>query len=181
MEHINWPDTIIAIVIILSFLIGLFRGLIKESLSLVTWVLAVVFAVMFSESFSSVFTFTKEPFIKMATAFFIIFLSTVIVGAFINYFIGVFVRKTPFSTPDRILGGGFGLLRGVVIMTVVVLLAGLTPATEKDWWQASYSVEKFETLAVWVKERLPEEHAKPFKFPDRKPETKSKNLIGFKD
>lgn len=176
MEQFNWPDIFIITVILLSFLIGLFRGLIKESLSLVTWVLAIVLAAMFAEPFSSVITFTKEPFIRMVTAFFIIFLSTVIVGAFINYFVGLLVRKTPFSTPDRVLGGGFGLLRGVVIMTVVVLLAGLTPLTQADWWQTSYSVEKFETLAIWVKERLPEEHAKPFKFPDRKSETKTQQI-----
>lgn len=173
MAEIGWPDILILTVIIVSILIGLFRGLIKESISLATWVLAVVLAVVFSGPFSNVLTFTKEPFIRTIAAFFIIFILTVLVGSIINFFIGKLIRSTPFSSPDRVLGGAFGLLRGVVIVTIVVLLAGLTPLTKADMWTSSYSVEKFEVLALWVKDRLPEEHAKPFKFPERKSEVKS--------
>lgn len=167
MEHFGWPDIIIVCVIVLSIMIGLFRGFVKELISLTTWILAIILAVAYSGSMSSLMTFSKEPFIQTVAAFFLIFITTVIIGAIINYVIGLLVRKTPFSAPDRVLGSGFGLLRGVVIVTVVVLLSGLTPLTKAEWWTSSYSVEKFETLAIWVKDRLPEEHAKPFNFPDR--------------
>ncbi|MGE4350203.1 MAG: CvpA family protein [Candidatus Berkiella sp.] len=173
MAEIGWPDILILAVIIFSILIGLFRGFIKESISLVTWISAIVLAIVFSGPFSSILTFTKEPFIRTIAAFFIIFILTVLVGSIINFFVGKLVRSTPFSSPDRVLGGAFGLFRGVVIVTIVVLLAGLTPLTKADTWTSSYSIEKFEVLALWVKDRLPEEHAKPFKFPDRKPEVKS--------
>lgn len=173
MEQFSWPDIVIVSVIFFSILVGLLRGFVKELLSLVSWGLAIALAVMYSGAFSQVLTFTKEPFIRTVAAFFIIFISTVLVGALVNFFIGKLVRSTPFSGPDRVLGSGFGLLRGVVIVTVVVLLAGLTPLTKEDWWKASYSVERFETMAIWVKERLPEEHAKPFNFPDRKSQQNS--------
>lgn len=167
MEHFAWPDIIIISVIALSIIIGLFRGFVKELISLATWILAIVLAVVYSGPLAQKMTFTQEPFIQTIAAFFVIFIVTVIIGAVVNYVIGRLVRNTPFSAADRILGSGFGLLRGVVLVTVVVLLAGLTPLTQADWWKSSFTVEKFESLAIWVKDRLPEEHAKPFKFPER--------------
>ena len=163
---LGWPDIFIAGVIVLSIIIGLLRGLIKESISLVTWIIAIILAVIFSPELAKQMTFTKVALIQTVTAFFIIFISAVLVGSIFNFFVGKLIRKTPFSSPDRALGGIFGLLRGVVVVTIVILLAGLTPVPTSSWWQASFSIEKFEVLAVWVKERLPEEYAKPFKFPD---------------
>jgi membrane protein required for colicin V production len=164
---LGWPDIFIAAVIFLSVIIGLLRGLIKESISLVTWVIAIILAVIFSPELAKHMTFTQVAFIQTVTAFFIIFISAVLVGSIFNFLVGKLIRKTPFSAPDRALGGIFGLLRGVVVVTVVVLLAGLTPVPTSSWWQQSFSIEKFEVLAVWVKERLPEDYAKPFKFPDK--------------
>ena len=79
--------------------------------------------------------------------------------------IGSFVRRTPFSLPDRILGSAFGLLRGVALVSILILLAGLTPFPEAPWWQGSYSIAKFQNFAIWLKDRLPDETAKVFRFP----------------
>lgn len=164
---IGWPDIIIVSAIVISVIIGLMRGLIKESLSLVTWIIAIVLAVLFTQQLAVYMTFTKVEFIRSVVAFFIIFVSVVLIGSIVNFFIGKVVRKTPFSAPDRALGAIFGLLRGVVIVTIMVLLGGLTQIPQVDWWQESTSIQKFEMLAIWAKNRLPEENAKHFKFPDR--------------
>lgn len=166
---LGWPDIFIAGAIFLSIIIGLLRGLIKESISLVTWVIAIVLAVIFSPELAKHMTFTQVSFVQSVTAFFIIFISAVLIGSIFNFFVGKLIRKTPFSSPDRALGAIFGLLRGVVVVTIVVLLAGLTPVPTSSWWQDSFAIEKFEVLAIWAKNRLPEEHAKPFKFPDNAP------------
>mgnify|MGYP003625990425 CR=1 FL=1 len=174
---LGWPDIFIASAILLSIIIGVLRGLIKESISLVTWVIAIILAVIFSPELAKHMTFTQVAFIQTVTAFFIIFISAVLIGSIFNFLIGKLIRKTPFSSPDRALGGIFGLLRGVVVVTIVVLLAGLTPVPASSWWQKSFSIEKFEVLAVWLKERLPEEYAKPFKFPDDVPDEAQQKKI----
>jgi len=163
--NIGTPDLVIAGIIVLSILIGILRGLVKESISLVTWIVAICLAVMYSEPLSTHMTFTSVGFVRNLTAFLLIFVGTVFVGALINFAIGGFIRKTPFSLPDRVLGSLFGLLRGMVFVTILVLLGGLTPFPETPWWKNSYAVSHFQELAIWLKDRLPDENAKVFNFP----------------
>lgn len=159
------PDLIISGMIVLSVLIGVARGFVKESISLITWLVALALSILYAGDLSDHMTFTKVTLIRSLTSFLLIFVSIVFVGAIVNYMVGSFIRKTPFSAPDRILGSLFGLLRGVAFVSILVLLAGLTPLTEAPWWQTSYMVSKFQVYAIWLKDRLPDEHAKEFRFP----------------
>jgi membrane protein required for colicin V production len=102
----------------------------------------------------------------------LIFIGVVFVGAIINYLIGTFVRKTPFSAADRALGSLFGLLRGVVFVMILILLCGLTPMPQAPWWQESYLIARVQVLSLWLKEQLPEEYAKAFNFSDKDEEEK---------
>lgn len=178
------PDFIVIGFVIFSILIGIIRGFIKESISLVTWIVAIFLAVRYTSSLSAYVTVSKHEDVHTLLAFLIIFIGTVFVGALINFVIGGFIRKTPFSVPDRVLGSLFGLLRGMVFVTILVLLAGLTPLPEEEWWQQSYSLHRFQNLAIWIKERLPEEHEKAFRFPfdddERDPEHKNAMLLKHK-
>lgn len=162
---IGVPDLAIVVIILLSIFIGIIRGLIKESISLVTWLVAIMLAVLYSSGLSEHMTFTQISLVRSLTAFLLIFVGTVFVGAIFNYLVGSFIRKTPFSIPDRILGSAFGLLRGVVFVTILTLLAGLTPLPDESWWQESYALSRFQVLAIWLKDRLPDEHAQAFRFP----------------
>ncbi len=161
------PDLIIIGLILVSILIGIVRGFIKELISLVTWIVAIVLAAMFTNQLSEYMTFTKTPFIRLLCAFLLIFIGVVFLGAIFNYVVGTFVRKTPFSTADRILGALFGVLRGIVFLTILVLLGGLTPLPQAPWWQTSYFIPRVQVLSLWLKEQLPEEYAKAFNFSDK--------------
>lgn len=162
---LSTPDLIISGMIGLSILIGVTRGFVKESISLITWIVAITLSLLFASNLAGVMTFTEVPIIRSLAAFLVIFVSVIFVGAFVNYMVGSFIRKTPFSAPDRALGSIFGLLRGVAFVSIMVLLAGLTPLPEAPWWKQSYMVSQFQVFAVWIKERLPEENAKVFHFP----------------
>lgn len=164
------PDFIILGIILLSILIGVVRGLIKESISLVTWIIAIFLAVVYATPLSTYMTFTKIALVRSLSAFLLIFVGTVFIGAIFNYIVGGLVRKTPFSIPDRILGSVFGLLRGFVFVTILTLLGGLTPMPEEHWWHESYALSQFQVLAVWLKDKLPEENAQVFHFPGEKVE-----------
>jgi membrane protein required for colicin V production len=163
---VSWPDIIIIAVIVLSVIIGIFRGLIQESISLVTWVGAIIVGVVFTQEFSPYMTFTDVPFIRSLSAFMILFVLTVFLGAIVNFFIGKLVRKTPFSVPDRVLGSVFGFARGAILVTIAVLLTGLTQFTQTKTWQESKLIQEFEKVAIWMKDRLPEKYAQPFNFDD---------------
>lgn len=159
------PDLLIGGSILLSILIGIGRGFVKESISLITWLIAIGLSIFYAGSVSSHITFTKIGLVKSLIAFLVIFVGVVFIGAIVNYVVGSFVRKTPFSVPDRILGSMFGLFRGVALVTILVLLAGLTPFPEAPWWENSYSINKFQGFALWLKDRLPDDIANVFHFP----------------
>jgi membrane protein required for colicin V production len=64
------------------------------------------------------------------------------------------------------LGPIFGLLKGGAIVTVLVLLAGLTPLPQNAWWKQSVLLPRFQQAAVWLQGRLPPTIVENFKFPE---------------
>ena len=86
------------------------------------------------------------------------------VGAIVNYILGQLVSKTGLGGTDRALGVVFGGARGVLIVTMVVLLASLTPMPSAEWWQDSLTVGYFQQMAEWIKGVIPADAAQQFSF-----------------
>ena len=160
-----WIDLVIIGIISLSALISLIRGFVKESISLVTWVVAGVLALRYYAPMADLL----EPFINSVNlrqwvGGGILFVATLIVGAIVNFIVSQLVSKTGLSGTDKALGVVFGAARGVLIVTMIVLLAGLTPMPEAPWWQKSVTIEYFQQLAVWVKGVIPADAVGQFNF-----------------
>jgi len=151
-------DGIILILVLLSVMFGIFRGFVKESISVTFWILAVWVAIKFSETASAyVPAGVDSPTIRLALAFGGLFVLTLIVGAIINQIVGLLVSKSGLSGTDRILGFMFGALRGFVLVTFLVLLAtSFSPGMkEKQWWQSSLALPYFDSLAEQLFTYLP--------------------------
>jgi len=160
-----WIDLAIIGIIVLSALISLIRGFVKESISLVTWVVAGLLALRYYGPMADLL----EPFINSVTlrqwvGGGILFLATLVVGAIVNFIVSQLVSKTGLSGTDKALGVVFGGARGVLIVTMVVLLAGLTPMPEASWWQDSIMIEFFQQLAQWLKGVIPADAVGEFGF-----------------
>lgn len=154
----HWVDIAVVSIIGLSVLISLFRGFVKEALSLVTWIAAVIIAMYFSSRLASYLPLSIEsPTARTAIAFFALFIVTLIAGAMINYLISQMVDKTGLSGTDRLLGVLFGIARGGLIVALLVLLAGLTNMPKESWWQSTRTLPFFEKVAVQVKDVMPVE------------------------
>jgi membrane protein required for colicin V production len=116
-------DIIVLGIIALSCLFGGLRGLVKEALSLGFWIAAVVLASMFSEDLADMMTgLLDNPSVRKIAAFVMIFVATVFAGALISNFISKATSAVGLKTVDRGLGAIFGIIRGVVIVTVIVML-----------------------------------------------------------
>src|SRR5690554_1879377 len=123
METLIWIDWVIIALITVSTVISLKRGFVKEALSLVTWIGAFIIARTFHPQMQSLLDSSVEtPLVRLIAAFAILFFGTLIIGAIINNMIGHLVRATGLSATDRVLGMGFGLLRGVGWVTSVSAL-----------------------------------------------------------
>jgi membrane protein required for colicin V production len=161
----GWFDIAILAVILISALISLVRGFVKESISLATWLIAGFIALTYYLVLSDLLlAYIESPTISQVTAFAILFITTLIVGAIINYMISQLVSKTGLSGTDKTLGVVFGAARGVLIVAMIVLFAGLTPMPSEPWWKESIMVEHFLNVALWIKELLPEDIANRFTF-----------------
>ncbi|WP_312243661.1 CvpA family protein [Stutzerimonas nitrititolerans] len=148
----TWVDWAIVAVIVISSLISLKRGFVKEALSLLTWIIAGVVAWMFGGALSHhLAEFISTPSAQVIAACAILFVATLLVGALVNFLIGELVRVTGLSGTDRFLGMVFGAARGGLLIVVLVGLLSLAPVQEDLWWRESTLVPHFLLVADWSK------------------------------
>lgn len=163
-----WVDYTIIGIIALSTLIGLIRGLIREALSLIAWVVAFWVAITFAPRVAEFFTaYISAPSMQLAAAFVSLFVVALILAAIVNYLITRLVDKTGLKGTDHMLGVIFGVARGVIVVAILVLLAGATPIPKDQWWQDSLLINQFQPLAAWLHGMLPPEFAQKFEYVDR--------------
>ncbi|AYC33525.1 CvpA family protein [Pseudomonas cavernae] len=148
----TWVDWAIIAVIVVSSLISLKRGFVKEALSLVTWIIAGVVAWMFGGALAQHLTeFIDTPSARVIAACALLFVVTLLVGALVNFLIGELIRVTGLDGTDRVLGMVFGAARGALLVVVVVGLLSLAPVQQDPWWQQSSLLPHFLMVADWSK------------------------------
>jgi membrane protein required for colicin V production len=153
---VTWADYFLLAIITISALLSLWRGFVKEALSLTTWVLALWVAILFFEKLGNWLTrWIDTPSISDVVAFAALFISTVLLGGLVNFLAGQLVAKTGLTATDRALGMVFGIARGMVIVAVLVLLAGLTALPQDPWWSESLLLVHFKDMALWLRSFLP--------------------------
>ena len=151
-----WIDYTILTPIGLSAVVGLFRGFIREAFSLASWGIGIWVGTAFSRQVSEYLeTYISVPPLRIAAAFMSLFLTVLLLGNMAGYLITQLVNKTGLTGSDRFLGLFFGIGRGVLVIAVIVLLAGLTPLPESPWWHESQLITPFQSLAFWLRDQIP--------------------------
>lgn len=143
-----WIDIVLLAIIIVSTVIGLIRGFIREMLSLLAWVIAFWVAITFSKGLSSSLGFFSDSdMVRMVAAFILLFLSTLVIAAVVNFLVAKLLSKAGMGGTDKVIGMVFGLARGVAVVgagMVVGLVAGLDA---EPWWGQSGVIEVLQPLA----------------------------------
>ena len=159
----NVADLAIAIVIVLSVLMGIVRGFIGEVMSLASWIAATVAAFMFGGRVADLFGASIDmPSARAALGYALVFIVVLLIGALVTWLLRKAVKGSGLSGTDRMLGLVFGLVRGALVVVVLVLLAGLTPFPRDAWWHESRALPTFERLATQLLAKLPESVARRF-------------------
>ncbi len=137
------PDILLLVVISLSALMGVSRGLIKEVLSLASWLAAFVLAMYLSPRLAEQFADQLGGYSAARVVLFgAIFVVTLIVASIIQWAIAKLVESTGLSGTDRILGLVFGALRGAIIC-IAVLIAMRPFVEDTQWWADSQLIPIF--------------------------------------
>jgi membrane protein required for colicin V production len=149
----------------LSILISVWRGLVREVISLLSWLVALWiaarFAVVFADWMPAAIT---NPSARYVAAFATLFLGTIIVLELIGVLVAKLLRAVGLSFIDRLLGAIFGMARGVLIAWVLTLLGGLTALPQRDWWRDSVFAPPLQAAVLAARPLLPDEIAKRIKY-----------------
>jgi len=160
-----WIDYILLAIITISALLSLWRGFVKEALSLASWIVALWVALLFFHDLANwLARWIDTPSIRDGLGFGLLFVITVLIGGLVGHLAGQLVAKTGLTATDRVLGMLFGIARGVVIVAVMVLLAGLTSLPQDPWWQESLLLTHFQDVALWLRSFLPADIAENIRF-----------------
>jgi len=153
----TWPDYAILAVIAISITVGALRGFIREVFSLLVWAAAFLLAYHFAGDVAALMERSVTlPSARIAMGFTGIFIAVLLVGGLVNYLLGRLVETTGLSGTDRLLGGAFGAARGLALVLVLLLVAGLTPLPADPWWQESRAIARLMPLVEWAASYLPD-------------------------
>ena len=138
---ISWLDIGLMAFLLLSVLIGLMRGFVFELLSLAGWFVAYFVARLFAPSFESYIHIGElGSSLNYSATFACVFLVALVLWSIGARLVRALIRATPLSPIDRLLGAGFGLVRGMVVLLIAVLLVGMSPWAKSTMWQQSVGV-----------------------------------------
>ena len=152
-------DWILLGVLLASMVMGLWRGLVYEVLSLAGWVAAFVVAQWLAPSALAWLPFIKDApaSVQYAVAFALIFVGTVFAAGLVSWLLKKLVETVGLRPVDRTLGGVFGLARGVVLLLALTVVLQLTGVSRDAWWTSAQGPVWLEVVLTGLKPLLPQE------------------------
>jgi membrane protein required for colicin V production len=144
----NWADWVMIALVACSGLAGILRGLLREIVSLVTWLaafwLAWKYAPLLEPHLGGAL---NNDNVRAWAARVVIFLAVLLFGTLVGLIVSHVARLSLFSGTDRFLGGVFGIVRGVVMIAVLVMLCHAVRLDGEPWWHRSLLVPYAERAA----------------------------------
>lgn len=158
MTAVDW--TLLGVLLI-SLLLGAWRGLVYEVLSLVSWIVAFLLAQWLAPSLALQLPLgdLAEP-LRYAAAFALVFILIAFIGGLLVSLIKKAVNAVGLRPVDRALGLVFGVARAMVLLLAVAVVAGMTPLGQSPAWRESAGAPYLNALLVWLKPSLPPNFAR---------------------
>jgi membrane protein required for colicin V production len=156
----GWVDLSLVAILALSVAAGLVRGLVFEVLSLVGWVVAYFAAQWLGPEVAALVPIgSPGSALNHGAAFALSFVAALILWGLAARLARLLISATPLSVPDRVLGAGFGALRGLVVLLAIATVVALTPAVRAPAWRTSHGAAWLDVMLQELKPVLPNEVA----------------------
>jgi membrane protein required for colicin V production len=154
----GWVDMVMMGLLALSVIVGLVRGFVFEMLSVVGWIAAYFAAQWFAPQLAPHLPVGQSgSALNYGAAFACAFVGALIVWGLAARLVRLLIRATPLSPIDRLLGAGFGLARGLVVLLVLATVVGLTPLFKSIAWQQSQGAMALNSVLRGLRPMLPPE------------------------
>lgn len=145
----------------LSMLLGAWRGLVYEVLSVLGWAVSFFAAQWFAPSVAAILPLqsVSEP-VRYAAGFVLVFVGVLVVCSLLTVAIKKLVQAVGLRPIDRTLGAGFGILRGLILLLAATVVVNMTALKNSAWWQESSGAGVLNSALISIKPMLPEQFAK---------------------
>lgn len=151
-------DWVFAGLLVLSLLVGAWRGLVYEVLSLITWVAAFVLARWFAPAAAAWLPLGgAEELIRYGAGFVLVFVGVVFAGSLLTWLVSKLFQAVGLRPADRALGAVFGLMRGLVVLMALGVMVSMSPLKSHAAWQEAASAPWIMAAVKGVKPVLPPE------------------------
>lgn len=160
----SFIDILVLLVLFASLIFGFFRGFVKELLSLMAWAFAFFVAYYFSSSVAIILPFEAEFSLKYVSSFVLIFIFVLIVSSILIKFLSTFIHKIGLGASNIILGGLFGILRGVIVVYLLIFVIEKTSYAEEASWQHANSIVLIKLLVEKTFPYLPQDWVNNVKY-----------------
>ncbi|MDH3811409.1 MAG: CvpA family protein [Gammaproteobacteria bacterium] len=149
-------DILIAVAIAISVIVGIFRGFVKEAISIAALLFAIWAALYFGPAIGDVSeSWLSSEELQMWFGRVLVFSVVLAVGGLLGWGISKLVRLSVLSGMDRFLGSLFGALRGILLAAVFIVGGQFAGFDNDEWWLKSRLIPHLEVVADWIEVMAP--------------------------
>jgi len=162
---VTWLDYAVFGVLAVSIAWGAWRGLVREVISILGWVIAFLAANLFAGPLGEAMPpEIPTPELRLGVAFIAVFIASLAVTSLLALLLSKIVKAVGLGGLDRLLGALFGTARGILVLVALALLAGLTSAPRQPFWRESITGNPLARAALALKPLLPQTFAERLRY-----------------
>ena len=161
MQTLAGLDWIFLAVLVASLVLGAWRGLVYEVLSVLGWAVSFYAAQWLAPQVATMLPLQSatEP-VRYAVAFVLVFIAALFAAGLLAFLLKKLVEAIGLRPVDRTLGAAFGVLRGLILLLAATVVMNMTALRSSSWWQESRGAPLLEAALRGLKPVLPEQFAK---------------------
>ena len=160
----TWFDYAVFAIIGLSVLLAVFRGVVREIAALAGWAAALILSGLFAQQLAQLLPAALSPMLRSVIAYLVVFLGVLLVSGLAGVLLAKLFHAAGLGFTDRAVGALFGLVRGVLIVFVAVMLAGLTSLPREPFWREAALSGPIETAVLAARPALPKDLAQRIRY-----------------
>jgi membrane protein required for colicin V production len=155
-ERMSALDYVFVMIVFLSAILGMWRGIVSEVLSVLSWLLALLAAWFYASEIAPLFAQSIDvPLWRLVVAFVLIFVVVLLLVSLIRHGLRELLHALGLRSIDRFFGFLFGSVRGLVVALLLVMVGGLTGVAAEPWWRASRIAPYLEYALVMARPWMP--------------------------
>ena len=157
ISALHWIDYAIIAILAVSALTGLVRGFIKEIVALSVWVAAGWLAFVYAKPVSGwLGAYIHDKSAQVVLAYIVIIVGTLIIGGILNTILSFMMHHSGLSGTDRLLGLGFGAVRGVFVVALIMVVVRISALPEDEYRKQSQLYDYFTPVVNWMYRYTPD-------------------------